>query len=190
LNQTEFGIALVRPISHAADTLEQQRALFAPIRQRPSTAPLLNDMAWRDLQPISSRAPAFVTPLEAFLFSKGFQALQAHRISHWLYLRDERLLAKFSQARCNVRLAKGINPASRLGSGIMLDHATGIVIGETVEVGDDVSILQGVTLGGAGKESGDRHPRFAVACSSARARRLLAISRLARGQRLLPAASC
>lgn len=85
--------------------------------------------------------------------------MQAYRISHRLYQQGERLLAKFIQARCNERLAIDINPACRLGSGIMLDHATGIVIGETAEVGDDVSILQGVTLGGTGKESGDRHPK-------------------------------
>lgn len=160
LNHPEFGSALEQRISHTlADTPEQQRALFDRFASVHRLAPLLSDLAWRDLQAIASRDPAFETLLEAFLFSKGFHALQAYRLSHRLYQQGERLLAKFIQARCNERLAVDINPASRLGSGIMLDHATGIVIGETAEVGDDVSILQGVTLGGTGKESGDRHPK-------------------------------
>ncbi|SCY12449.1 Serine acetyltransferase, N-terminal [Pseudomonas flexibilis] len=97
------------------------------------------------------RDPAFGTALEVFLFSKGFLALQAYRIGHELLGQGGRLLAMFIQARCNERLGIDINPASRIGSGIILDHGTGIVIGETAEVGDDVSILQGVTLGGTGK---------------------------------------
>ena len=155
----DFGCALAHRVGRAlADTTEQQALAerFVSIHRQ---APELTESAWRDLQAIVSRDPAFDTALEVFLFSKGFLALQAYRIGHHLHGQGERLLAMFIQARCNERLAIDINPASLIGSGIMLDHGTGIVIGETAEVGDDVSILQGVTLGGTGKESGDRHPK-------------------------------
>ena len=156
----DFGCALALRVGRVlADSADQQQALgkrFADIHRQ---APELAEAAWRDLQAIVSRDPAFDTALEVFLFSKGFLALQAYRIGHSLHRQGERLLAMFIQARCNERLGIDINPASRIGSGIMLDHGTGIVIGETAEVGDDVSILQGVTLGGTGKEGGDRHPK-------------------------------
>lgn len=143
-------------VAHAlADDVKQRQVLmdrFAGIyRQHPQLA----EAAWRDLQAIVMRDPVFGTALEVFLFSKGFLALQAYRIGHELLGQGGRLLAMFIQARCNERLGIDINPASQIGSGIMLDHGTG----ETAEVGDDVSILQGVTLGGTGKESGDRHPK-------------------------------
>ncbi|WP_313223224.1 serine O-acetyltransferase [Stutzerimonas nitrititolerans] len=151
IEQPDFGCALAHRVGRTlADTPEQQQALaerFAGIHRQ---APELTDSAWRDLQAIVSRDPAFDTALEVFLFSKGFLALQAYRIGHHLHGQGERLLAMFIQARCNERLAIDINPTSRIGSGIMLDHGTSIVIGETAVVGDDVSILQGVTLGGTG----------------------------------------
>ncbi len=160
LDQSDFGCALAHRVSQTlAGTSEREGALFDRFASIHRQTPLLAELAWRDLQAIVSRDPAFDTALEVFLFSKGFLALQAYRIGNRLYQQGERLLAMFIQARCNERLAIDINPASRIGSGIMLDHATGIVIGETAEVGDDVSILQGVTLGGTGKESGDRHPK-------------------------------
>ena len=160
LDQPDFAFALAHRVSQAlADSEEQQAALFDRFSSIHQQFPVLAESAWCDLQAIVSRDPAFSTGLEVLLFSKGFLALQAYRIGHQLLLQGERLLAMFIQARCNERLAVDINPASRIGSGIMLDHATGIVIGETAAVGDDVSILQGVTLGGTGKESGDRHPK-------------------------------
>ncbi len=160
LDHPDFGCALVYRVSRTlADTSEQANALFDRFASEHRATPLLADLAWRDLQAIVSRDPAFDTALEVLLFSKGFLSLQAYRIGHRLHQQDERMLAMLIQARCNERLGIDINPASRLGSGIMLDHGTGIVIGETAEVGDDVSILQGVTLGGTGKESGDRHPK-------------------------------
>lgn len=160
LGHSDFGCALAHRVSRTlADTPEQANALFDRFASEHQMTPLLGELAWRDLRAIVSRDPAFDTALEVLLFSKGFLALQAYRIGHRLHQQGERLLAMFIQARCNERLGIDINPASRLGSGIMLDHGTGIVIGETAEVGDDVSILQGVTLGGTGKESGDRHPK-------------------------------
>lgn len=160
LGHSDFGGALAHRISQAlADTSDQQNALLDRFLSIHGQVPSLGDRAGQDLMAIVSRDPAFENALEVFLFSKGFLALQAYRIGHCLLEQGERMTAMFIQARCNERLAIDINPASRIGGGIMLDHGTGIVIGETAVVGDDVSILQGVTLGGTGKESGDRHPK-------------------------------
>ncbi len=97
------------------------------------------------------------TPL---LFYKGFHALQAYRVAHWLWENDRRPLALFLQNHISTAFSVDIHPAAKLGKGIMLDHGTGIVIGETAVVEDNVSIMQSVTLGGTGKESGDRHPKI------------------------------
>jgi serine O-acetyltransferase len=160
LDHEDFGAALAWRVGQSlASGAEQATALterFAAIHRQ---APTLARSAWRDLDATVSRDPAFDSALEVFLFSKGFLALQAYRVGHWLHRHGSRLLAMFIQAHCNERLAIDINPASRIGTGIMLDHGTGIVIGETAVVEDDVSILQGVTLGGTGKECGDRHPK-------------------------------
>ncbi|MGC6372108.1 serine O-acetyltransferase [Pseudomonas sp. K2I15] len=112
-----------------------------------------------DLEAVVQRDPAFQSELEVFLFAKGFVALQAYRFGHVLLQQGRRLEALYLQARCNVVLGIDINPACRIGLGVLLDHGTGIVIGETAVVEDHVSILQGVTLGGTGKDSGDRHPK-------------------------------
>nr|WP_265028799.1 serine O-acetyltransferase [Pseudomonas sp. B21-054] len=112
-----------------------------------------------DLEAVILRDPAFKSELEVFLFAKGYVALQAYRFAHLLLQQGCRLEALYLQARCNVVLGIDINPACRIGRGVLLDHGTGIVIGETAVVEDNVSILQGVTLGGTGKESGDRHPK-------------------------------
>ncbi|HEX7036909.1 MAG TPA: serine O-acetyltransferase [Pseudomonadales bacterium] len=106
------------------------------------------------------RDPACEDVSTPFLFFKGFHALQAHRIAHWLWHRDRRTLARFFQNQISVTLGVDIHPAARIGSGIMLDHATGVVVGETAVIEDDVSMLHSVTLGGTGKESGDRHPKI------------------------------
>jgi len=95
-----------------------------------------------------------------FLYFKGFHSLQTHRIANWLWQQGRRSLGLFFQSRVSVKFGVDIHPAARLGRGIMLDHATGLVIGETAVVGDNVSILQSVTLGGTGKDEGDRHPKI------------------------------
>lgn len=94
------------------------------------------------------------------LFFKGFQALQAHRVAHWLWRSGRSTLALLMQGQVSKRLDVDIHPAAQIGSGIMFDHASGIVIGETSVIEDDVSILHSVTLGGTGKEGGDRHPKI------------------------------
>ena len=113
-----------------------------------------------DIMATYTRDPACDDLSSSFLFFKGFHALQAHRIAHWLWNKERRTLAQFFQNQISVTLGVDLHPAARVGSGIMLDHATGIVIGETAVVEDDVSILHSVTLGGTGKTGGDRHPKI------------------------------
>ena len=113
-----------------------------------------------DLSAVFERDPACHSYVDAFLFYKGFHSLESHRVAHWLWHQGRKAMALFLQSRISQLFAVDIHPAARMGKGIMLDHATGIVIGETAVVEDDVSIMQDVTLGGTGKESGDRHPKI------------------------------
>ncbi|MEJ6788378.1 serine O-acetyltransferase [Brevundimonas sp. BR2-1] len=113
-----------------------------------------------DLQAVAERDPAIKTLLQPFLYFKGFQALQAHRVAHWLWGQGREALAFHFQSRISELFQVDIHPAAQLGSGLFLDHGTGIVIGETAVVGDEVSMLHAVTLGGTGAERGDRHPKI------------------------------
>lgn len=113
-----------------------------------------------DLMAVVDRDPATTDILYPFLHYKGFHALQTHRIAHWLWTHDRKDAALFLQSRSSVLFSVDIHPAAHLGRGIMLDHAHSIVIGETAVVEDDVSMLHEVTLGGTGKERGDRHPKI------------------------------
>ncbi|MBD2857986.1 serine O-acetyltransferase [Spongiibacter sp. KMU-158] len=94
-----------------------------------------------------------------FLYFKGFHALQSYRVAHWLWQQGRVSLALFFQNRISCEFGVDIHPAAKIGRGILMDHATGIVIGETAVVGNNVSLMQSVTLGGTGKEHGDRHPK-------------------------------
>jgi len=113
-----------------------------------------------DLRAVAERDPAIKTLLQPFLYFKGFQALQGHRVAHWLWTQGRDALAFHFQSRMSELFQVDIHPAARLGSGLFLDHGTGIVIGETAVVGDEVSMLHAVTLGGTGAERGDRHPKI------------------------------
>ena len=113
-----------------------------------------------DLSAVFDRDPACHSHVQAFLFFKGFHALESYRIAHWLWDQKREGMALFFQSRISELFGVDIHPAARLGRGIMIDHATGVVIGETAVVEDDVSMLHGVTLGGTGKEEGDRHPKI------------------------------
>ena len=112
-----------------------------------------------DLLAIRDRDPSCEDLLTPFLFFKGFQALQAHRVSHWLWMGGRIHLARHMQSRISEVFAADFHPAATVGRGIMIDHGTSLVIGETAVVEDDVSMLQEVTLGGTGKAGGDRHPK-------------------------------
>ena len=113
-----------------------------------------------DILATRTRDPACLDMTTPFLFFKGFHGLQAHRVAHWLWKKERTTMAQFFQNQISVTLGIDIHPAAQIGSGIMLDHATGIVVGETAVIEDDVSILHSVTLGGTGKDQGDRHPKI------------------------------
>jgi serine O-acetyltransferase len=122
--------------------------------------PAIAESAAVDLTASVERNPAYPDLVTPFVFAKGFHALQWHRVAHALWRAGRRAMAAFVQSRVSEVLAVDIHPAATIGRGVFIDHATGIVIGETAVVDDDVSILQDVTLGGTGKERGDRHPKI------------------------------
>ncbi|KGK79984.1 serine acetyltransferase [Thalassobacter stenotrophicus] len=113
-----------------------------------------------DLVAVFERDPACHRLMQPLMYFKGFQAVQAYRVGHWLWNRGQQDLAYFIQMRVSEAFGIDIHPAARVGKGLMIDHAHSIVIGETAVVGDNVSMLHSVTLGGTGKEDDDRHPKI------------------------------
>ena len=122
--------------------------------------PALGQAARADVVAVFERDPACLRLIQPMLYFKGYQAVQAYRVGHWLWQQGRRDLAYFVQMRVSEVFGVDIHPAARVGRGIMIDHAHSIVIGETAVVGDNVSMLHSVTLGGTGKEDGDRHPKI------------------------------
>ena len=120
--------------------------------------PGLGAAARADIVAVFDRDPACHRFLQPLLFFKGFQAIQAYRIGHWLWREGRKDLSYFMQMRVSEVFGVDIHPAAKIGKGIMIDHAHSIVIGETARVGDNVSMLHSVTLGGTGKEEQQRHP--------------------------------
>ena len=121
--------------------------------------PLIGRQVRQDIIAVKERDPATTDYLTPFLFQKGFQALTGYRLAHALWQEDRQTLACYLQSLLSEEYTVDIHPAARIGCGIMLDHATSFVVGETAVIEDNVSILHEVTLGGTGKESGDRHPK-------------------------------
>jgi serine O-acetyltransferase len=161
LNHKSFGSALSFRLASKLDNPMLPTMLIRDvINEAVDADPEILGAAARDIVAAYTRDPACEDLSTPFLFFKGFHALQAHRIAHWLWHRGRRTLAQFFQNQISVTLGVDMHPAARVGSGIMLDHATGIVVGETAVVEDDVSMLHSVTLGGTGKDSGDRHPKI------------------------------
>lgn len=119
----------------------------------------IGEAARADIVAVFNRDPACKMFAQPFLYFKGYHALQSYRIAHWLWKSGEEPMALFLQNRISEVFGVDIHPAAQIGKGVMFDHATGIVIGETAVVEDDVSLLHEVTLGGTGKEEGDRHPK-------------------------------
>jgi len=113
-----------------------------------------------DIAAVVERDPATERFIEPFLYFKGFHALQVHRLAHWTWQNGERDFALYLQSRSSDVFQTDIHPAAQIGKGVFLDHATGLVVGETAVIEDDVSLLQNVTLGGTGKHAGDRHPKI------------------------------
>jgi serine O-acetyltransferase len=122
--------------------------------------PSIGDDIRADVMAVVERDPACNRFIEPVLYFKGFHAIQIHRLAHWLWNRKRTDFALYLQSLSSQVLQVDINPAAKIGRGLFLDHATGIVIGATATIGDNVSILQEVTLGGTGKEKGDRHPKI------------------------------
>jgi serine O-acetyltransferase len=150
-----LGVRLARKLAREDMTREELAPLLAGILRGEDD---LVDAAARDLRAIVERDPACRSPLEPLLFFKGFMAISTYRVSHHLWNHGRRELALYFQSLASEVFAVDIHPAARIGCGILLDHATSFVVGETAIIEDNVSILHEVTLGGTGKESGDRHP--------------------------------
>ena len=161
LHHKTFESALAFRISLKLASSEMSEQILREICDSAYAAdPSLAVAARADVVAVRDRDPAchrFVQPL---LFFKGFQAVQAYRIAHWLWTTGRQDLARFFQMRCSEVFGVDIHPGARIGKGIMIDHAHSIVIGETAVVGDNVSMLHSVTLGGTGKEEEDRHPKI------------------------------
>lgn len=122
--------------------------------------PELLTYAVEDLSATVKRDPACTSYLEPLLLFKGFQGLQAYRVAHALWSEDRHFPAKMLQNIISRKFGMDFHPAAKIGYGLLIDHATNIVIGETATVGNNVSFLHGVTLGGTGNEVGDRHPKI------------------------------
>ncbi|MGB0713436.1 MAG: serine O-acetyltransferase [Gammaproteobacteria bacterium] len=120
----------------------------------------LADAALADIEAVRERDPAVDLNITPFLYLKGYHGLQSYRVAHWLWNQGREALAFHLQSQMSVSFDMDIHPAARIGRGVMFDHATSIVVGETAVIEDDVSILHEVTLGGSGKEHGDRHPKI------------------------------
>ena len=161
LNQESLEEAVIHRL---AERLDHQDIGADLIRQTFKTM-LADDKEWpatvrADIQAYFDRDPAcdrFIMPV---LYFKGFHAIQTHRLAHWLWKQGRKDFALYLQSRSSSVFQTDINPAARIGKGIFIDHATGLVVGETAVIEDDVSILHGVTLGGTGKAGGDRHPKI------------------------------
>lgn len=145
--------------SKLSSQIADARALFEIYQQALCCDTEIIGCVEADLKACYERDPACDEYSLPLLYFKGFHAIQAHRINHWLYNNGRKTLSYFLQNRSSEVFGVDIHPAARFGHGIMLDHATGFVVGETAVLGNNISILHGVTLGGSGKESGDRHPK-------------------------------
>ncbi len=160
LNHGRLEQALSFRLSQKLGSAELGPMLMREIFEEAMVAnPEIGDAVRADVVAVNSRDPACRSYLDPLLYFKGFHALQAYRIAHWLWHQGRTSMALYLQNRISEVFGVDIHPAAKIGRGIMIDHATSIVIGETAVVEDDVSMLHAVTLGGTGKETGDRHPK-------------------------------
>lgn len=153
------GLAALLSGKLAGDVL-RRASLQELIGEAFASDAVMAQAAEADLRALRERDPACRTHVTGLLFFKGYQALQGYRVAHWLWRQGREGFAFMLNNRISERFGVDIHPAARVGEGILLDHGTGFVVGETAAVDDHVSILQEVTLGGTGKESGDRHPKI------------------------------
>lgn len=161
LSHDELGDALSYQLARKLGDQELRAMSLRELAEAAYAAdPRLVDIAEADLKAVFERDPACKGYMQPFLFFKGYLALQTQRVAHWLWGQGRETIALYLQSRMSEIFQVDIHPATVIGSGVFIDHGTGIVIGETAVIGDDVSMLQGVTLGGTGKERGDRHPKI------------------------------
>ena len=161
LNHSSFEEALAHRLAERLDHPDVSADLIRQAFQDALEArPEIGLEARADLAATLERDPALHKAVDCFLYFKGYHAIQTHRFAHALWTNGRKDFALYLQSRSSAVFQVDINPAARIGKGIMLDHATGFVVGETATIGDNVSILQGVTLGGTGKSEEDRHPKI------------------------------
>ncbi len=161
LHHASLGKALSYRVSAKLCSNEMSMVILREIVDTAfASDPSLIAAARADLMAVYDRDPACHRLLQPILYFKGYQAVQAYRIAHWLWRQGDQDLAFFFQMRISEIFGVDIHPGARIGRGIMIDHAHSIVIGETAVVGDNVSMLHSVTLGGTGKEEEDRHPKI------------------------------
>src|SRR5687767_1872614 len=161
LNHARLEDAVAHRIAERLDSPALDRAMIGSAFEEMFEAERDFPLTLRaDLVAVYDRDPACTRFIEPVLYFKGFHAIEAHRLAHWLYRDGRRDFAYYLQSRASEVFQVDINPAVPMGRGIFIDHATGVVIGATAIIEDDVSILQNVTLGGTGKERGDRHPKI------------------------------
>ncbi|MDN0083092.1 serine O-acetyltransferase [Crenobacter sp. SG2305] len=158
-NRFEDVLAFHLSSKLASPTMDA-RALMELFREALEADCSISRAARADIQACYDRDPACDAYSMPLLYFKGFHAIQSQRVTHWLWKQGRKTLAYFLQNRISEVMGADIHPAARIGEGVMLDHGTGVVVGETAVIGDNVSLLQGVTLGGTGKEHGDRHPKI------------------------------
>jgi serine O-acetyltransferase len=161
LDQDSLDDAIVRRISQRLEHPEVPAATIAEAFADALAAnPDIGEAFRADIIATYDRDPATTRFIDPVLYFKGFHAIQTHRLAHWLWHRHRKDFALYLQSRSSAAFQTDIHPNARIGRGIFLDHATGVVVGETAAIADDVSILHGVTLGGTGSENGDRHPKI------------------------------
>ncbi len=161
VNHADLAGAVIHRITSRLDHRDVPGSLLTQVfTDLVAADPALRDAFAADILAVAERDPASTRLIEPLLYFKGFHAIQTHRMAHALWLAGRRDLALYIQGRASGVFQTDINPAAPFGKGIFLDHATGLVVGQTAVIEDDVSILQDVTLGGTGKELGDRHPKI------------------------------
>jgi serine O-acetyltransferase len=161
IDQTSFDAAVIARLASRLDHPNVPRAtIFEIFMSIAASDPSIGEGFRADLLAVADRDPACSRMVEPLLYFKGYHALQTHRMAFALNRMGRRDLALYLQSRSSEIFQTDINPEAMIGRGVFLDHATGLVIGQTAVIEDNVSILQGVTLGGTGKVGGDRHPKI------------------------------
>lgn len=185
LNHENFDAALVARLALRLESQELSSAVLCENFTRATREDQsIGISAQHDLVAVVDRDPACHRLIDPFLYFKGWQAVQLHRIAHWFWKKGEKDFAYFIQSRTSVVTSVDIHPAAQIGKGIMIDHGHDVVIGETSIIEDNVSMMQGVTLGGTGKEVGDRQPKIRQGVLIGAGAKILGNIEIGRGSRI------